>query len=141
VHARVRIGSQVVGPDGKEQIGMVEKVVINPKTRQVTHLLVHRGPLPILHHDVMVPIDAVSAASEATVELSVPVDVLNRMAAYDAADYVAPAATWEPPEGYRRDEVLFAFPRRVRRMARSTSSELSISMSRVKGMPRKLSVS
>ncbi|HKP53954.1 MAG TPA: BON domain-containing protein [Chloroflexia bacterium] len=110
IRVKVRIGSRVVGPDGDEQIGTVEKVVISPKTREVTHLLVHRGPLRLLHNDVMVPIAAVSAASEATVRLSAPVDMLNRMAGHDERDYITPAAKWEPPGVYKRDDVLFALP-------------------------------
>jgi uncharacterized protein YrrD len=113
LHGKVRIGSQVVGPDGQEQIGTVEKVVISPQTREVTHLLVHRGPLQLLHHDVMVPIASVSAVSEAAVQLSVLVETLNRMPAHDAAGYVDPATSWPAPEGYRRDQVLFALPDRT----------------------------
>jgi uncharacterized protein YrrD len=110
VRAKIRIGSQVLAPDGQEQVGNVEKVVISPKTRQVTHLLIHRGPLPLLHHDVLVPVDAVSAVNEAVVRLSVPLDVLNRTAARNPGDYATPGVGWEPPGEYRRDQVLFALP-------------------------------
>jgi uncharacterized protein YrrD len=85
-------------------------VVVSPQTRAVTHLLVHRGLLPLLHHDVMVPIAAVGTVHEDIVQLNVPIDALNRMAAPEAADYVASAASWTPPQGYERGDVLLARP-------------------------------
>jgi uncharacterized protein YrrD len=111
VHAKIRIGSQVLAPESEEQVGTVEKVVISPKTRQVTHLLIHRGPLPLLHHDMVVPVGAVSGVSETVMRLNVPLDVLNRMAAsHNAGDYTIPGVEWQPPDEYRLNQVLFAFP-------------------------------
>jgi uncharacterized protein YrrD len=110
VHAKIRIGSQVLAPEGEEQVGTVEKVVISPKTRQVTHLLIHRGPLPLLHHDVVVPVGAVSGVSEAVVRLNVPLDLLNSVASYNAGDYTTPDAKWQPPVEYQPNQVLFALP-------------------------------
>lgn len=59
-------GADVLTPEG-EKAGEVSRVVIDPRTREVTHLVVHKGLL--FTEDKLVPVDLVSSADEDRVVL------------------------------------------------------------------------
>lgn len=105
----IRIGSPVECPDGRA--GTVERVVVSPRTRQVTHLIVHRGLL--LHHDVVVPVEAIEDADDERVRLRLSLAELAARPPYSPADYLPVSADWVPPAGYTRDQVLLALPRPI----------------------------
>jgi sporulation protein YlmC with PRC-barrel domain len=54
-----REGAGVFGPDGKH-LGALDRVVIDPRTRKVTHLVIHRGHL--FGEDRVAPVERVSVA-------------------------------------------------------------------------------
>lgn len=59
-------GTDVVTRDG-EKVGSVDRVVFDPRTKKLTHLVVHKGFL--LPEDKLIPIDYVGNASEDRVVL------------------------------------------------------------------------
>jgi sporulation protein YlmC with PRC-barrel domain len=86
----IRIGAEVHCRDGKA--GQVERVVISPCRRQVTHLIVGKGL--VLHKDIVVPIERVRFADEQHVDLDLTLDQLNELPEYKVVDYVAPDPSW-----------------------------------------------
>lgn len=110
-HARadrweVRIGSAVECPDGRA--GTVKQVVISPRTRAVTQLVMERGFL--LRQDVAVPVDAIASADEGVVRLRLSAEALNSLPRYRPEEHVTPHVTWEAPGGYASRDVRFALP-------------------------------
>ena len=65
-------GADVVTPDG-DKVGDIERVVIDPKTQEVTHLVVEQGFL--LTTDKVLPIGLVQNATETRVTLRQDVDL------------------------------------------------------------------
>ncbi len=109
----IRIGAPVTVADD-QPAGTVERVVVNPGTRQVTHLVVHRG---LLHrHDIVIPVSHVVASDDAGVRLQLMGAELDSHAPFQAQDFVAPPPGWEVP-GYTRRDVLFALPRPLAKLA------------------------
>ncbi len=102
----VRIGSAVECRDGRA--GTVKQVVVSPRTREVTDLVVEQGFL--LRQDVLVPVAAIKAAEEGVVRLRLGVEELNTLPRYRPEEHVAPHRTWEAPAGYERRDVRFALP-------------------------------
>lgn len=103
----VRIGSSVECPDGRA--GTVKYVIVSPRTREVTHLIVERGFL--LRQDVLVPVAAIATAEEGVVRLRLGAEELNALPRYHPEEHVAPHRTWRAPAGYARHETRFALPR------------------------------
>jgi osmotically-inducible protein OsmY len=110
----IRIGSPVAC--GDEKVGTVERVVMSPRSREVTHLVVHRGIVG--HHDLVIPIDNVESADDELVRLSLRSADLAAFPSYQSSDYVRANREWEPPKGYGREAVLFALPRPVEGLRR-----------------------
>lgn len=101
-------------------IGHVERVIINPRNRRVTALVV-QGELPDLTSDQLdqLPINLPQQARRMVVPISamqlvttsVSLNLTSLEAAhcpdFDPANYALPAAQWQPPYPYRWDDVLF----------------------------------
>jgi len=101
-------------------IGRVERVIINPRNRRVTAIIVH-GELPDLTCDSsdQLPINlsqqtrrvVIPVSPRQMVTTSVSLNITSVEAArcpdFDLASYVLPAANWRPPYPYRREDVLF----------------------------------
>ncbi len=120
----IRIGSPVECVDG--WVGTVERLVVSPRTREVTHLIIHRGLL--LHRDAAIPIEAVESADEELVRLNLSSAELTSYPPYNPVDYVSASADWQPPTGYAREHILFALPRplaRMRRLVAATSGPVA----------------
>jgi hypothetical protein len=101
-------------------IGHVERVIINPRNRRVTAIVVH-GEMPDLKSDqpyqlpVNLPQQArrvvipVSAMQVVTTRVSLNITSLEaaRCQEFDPASCVLPAANWQPPYPYHWEDVLF----------------------------------
>ncbi len=74
----VRIGSAVECTDGRA--GTVGQVVVSPRTREVTHLIVERGFLP--RQEVLVPVEAIAEAEDGVVRLGLSVAELHARPRY-----------------------------------------------------------
>jgi uncharacterized protein YrrD len=77
---KINIGSSVKTSEGDE-IGHVERVILNPDSKEVDGLVVHRGL--ILTRDVIVPLSLVQSADQSGVHLRVGKDRL-----YELPDFV-----------------------------------------------------
>jgi sporulation protein YlmC with PRC-barrel domain len=82
-----REGVGVYTSDG-EQIGDLERVVLDPRSGKVTHLVVRKGL--IFAEDKVVPVDLVRKADEQRVELSKVQDELGELPNFEEVHYVEP---------------------------------------------------
>ncbi|MBN8618908.1 MAG: PRC-barrel domain-containing protein [Anaerolineae bacterium] len=88
-----RANSQVWSEDGQE-VGQIDRVVINPKSRAITHLVVRHGIL--FREDKLIPIEWAAAASDQQVRLGVTVRELEHVPSFDEADFaMIEDAEWE----------------------------------------------
>jgi osmotically-inducible protein OsmY len=108
----LRIGATVHALDGPA--GSVERVVVSPRSRRVTHLIVRTGwPLPALGRMVVVPVSLLHgvAADGAPVTVAATRRELDALPGFVETAYVRPDPTWEPPAGYDRTHVLHRLAR------------------------------
>jgi len=107
-------GTSVFTPGGDE-VGKVNRFVLDPATNEVTHIVVQKGWL--LPEDKVVPIAMVSTATEDRVVLNQNTEDLDQLPPFEETHYVelneteitppgspsneyAPAYYWYPPSGY-----------------------------------------
>ena len=98
-----RIGAPVFALDGRT--GHLDKVVIDPHTRRITHLIIHRGVL--LTEDRVVPVELVERATPEGIFLHLTSQELTRQPRYQEERFVVPAPGWEPLPGYAATDVRF----------------------------------
>jgi osmotically-inducible protein OsmY/sporulation protein YlmC with PRC-barrel domain len=98
-----RIGAPVLALDGRA--GHLSKVVIDPNTRRVTHLVIHRGFL--LDEDRVVPVEFVERATPEGIFLHLTSREVARQPRYQEERFIGPPADWEPLPGYLATDVLF----------------------------------
>ena len=93
---RVDLHAKVLTRDG-DSAGHVEHAVVDPNTNEVTDFVVSTGGL--LGKDVLVPRTALDQASPEGDALRLGFDrhELDRLPAYEPADYGAPPVGWAPP--------------------------------------------
>jgi uncharacterized protein YrrD len=77
-----------------ESVGQIDRVVMDPKTREVTYLVVRKGFL--FTEDKVVPIESVREATEERVTLSQEVGNLDSLPAFEETQYLP--ADWEEDE-------------------------------------------
>lgn len=113
------IGGDVYATDNL--LGTVEKVIINPHNRRVMAILVHGNfpdpnsldPSGLPHEEtfqrrrVILPSRLIRYEKSAAVFLDVDGIDAAGYEDYDAAQYEAPDADWQPPYPYRREDILF----------------------------------
>jgi uncharacterized protein YrrD len=78
-------GTYVVTADGKE-VGNVDRVVIDPGTKQVTHLVIRQGLL--ITQDKVLPIDLIDTATREQVTLKPRADNLPELPDFEETHYV-----------------------------------------------------
>jgi uncharacterized protein YrrD len=78
-------GAKVYSADG-ERVGTVNGVVLEPDTKDVTHLLVQKGFL--FREDRVVPVSLVGPATEERVTLRQDAEVLEELPAFEESEYV-----------------------------------------------------
>jgi hypothetical protein len=88
-------GGAVRGPDGGAAIGLVDKVILSPRTGEVTHLLIRC--FGRVRHEVLLPITEVDAVDWGVVRLRAPIGQVNRLPVPDAAPTAGPADAWAAP--------------------------------------------
>lgn len=75
----------VVTADGKE-IGHLDRVVLDPKTKEVTHMIVHKGAF--LAHDKVLPVESIGSAQRERITLKHGVDDVEQMPEFREAEYM-----------------------------------------------------
>ena len=104
-------GTSVFTIDGKE-VGKINRFVIDPATKTVTHVVVEKGWL--LKEDKVVPIKLINAANEERVEVDEHVEDYDLLPPFEETHFVsaaekedygqsatdAPGVYWYPPMGY-----------------------------------------
>lgn len=105
-------GAEVFTADGKK-VGEVDRIVIDPASKEVTHVLVQKGFL--FTTDKVVPINLISTSGEDRVTLREDAGDLEALPDFEETHYVpvneveaqadaetpaAPAMYWYPPVGY-----------------------------------------
>lgn len=80
---------------GGRPIGQVDRVVLDPRTKEVTHLVVRKGTL--FAEDKVVPLDLVASADEAEVKLRPDAGDLDRLPQFEATHYVPVDERDQPP--------------------------------------------
>ncbi len=83
---QIKDGASVYGADGQE-VGKVDRVVMDPRTNEITHLVVRKGWL--FSEDRVVPIDLVEPASDERVLLRHDVQNLDDLPLFEETHYVA----------------------------------------------------
>jgi uncharacterized protein YrrD len=101
---QVDIQAPVYSADG-EHVGKVDRVVIDPQDKRVTHIVVHKGTL--LSRDIVVPLDDVNTAGDDGVRLRVSADKLDALPDFIEVEWVQPHEGWVPPPGYFESAVLW----------------------------------
>ena len=104
-------GTSVFTLDGKE-VGRIKRFVLDPATKEVTHLVVEKGWL--LREDKVVPVKLVNSANEERVELAEQLADYDLLPPFEETHFVSaaqkedygqsatdvPAVYWYPPMGY-----------------------------------------
>jgi uncharacterized protein YrrD len=78
-------GANVSTYDGKN-VGSVDRVVLNPKTKEVTHIVVRKGFL--FNEDKLVPLSIVASATEDKVTLRPDAIDLDKLPPFEEVHYV-----------------------------------------------------
>ncbi len=82
---QLRVGASVVSADGNK-VGELDRVVIDPRTKDVTHLIVRKGLL--FTADKVVPIDQVRETDAERIELKASAGDLERLPDYLEEHYI-----------------------------------------------------
>ncbi len=99
----LRIGAPVYARDGR--YGTLDKVVVDPHARRVTHVVVRQGWL--LTEDRVIPIERVERAEPDGVYLDAPAAALDKYPRYREEIFAEPIEDWEWLEPYSAADVLF----------------------------------
>ncbi len=78
-------GAEVLTADGKV-LGRVERVVMDPRTKAVTDLVIRKGTL--LTEDKVAPVDSVDSTTENTVVLRQKADEVGKLLPFEETQYV-----------------------------------------------------
>ena len=89
-------GTNVVDADGKA-VGSLKHLVLDPQSRQVVGLVVHRGILN--RREVVVPLTQVAASGE-DVRLALHADEIDALQRFHAPHFQVMPDHWEMPLGF-----------------------------------------
>jgi uncharacterized protein YrrD len=78
-------GTKVTTYDGKD-VGSVDRVVLNPKTKEVTHIVVRKGFL--FSEDKIVPLSVIASATEEEVKLRQDAGELDDLPPFEETHYI-----------------------------------------------------
>lgn len=109
-------GTSVYTPGG-EEVGKINRFVLDPQTNEVTHIVVQRGWL--LSEDKVVPMSMISSATEDRVQLNENIQDFDELPPFEETHYLridadrasyqgttapgypgTPSYYWYPPHGY-----------------------------------------
>ncbi|HSL42919.1 MAG TPA: PRC-barrel domain-containing protein [Anaerolineales bacterium] len=117
LQVELREGTSVFTAGG-EEVGKINRFVLDPQTNEVTHIVVQRGWL--LSEDKVVPLSMIHSATEDRVQLNEDVTEFDELPPFEETHYVrmdedrasheattdyasdraAPGFYWYPPHGY-----------------------------------------
>jgi uncharacterized protein YrrD len=117
----IRPGSPVLARN--DEIGKVDRVVIDPDTSEIVGLVVRRGLL--LSHDVLLPIETITEATPDGLRTRLTVEELNALPEVEPTQPVPAAASRRVPDDEAREDR--AFDRGRLRAARSGQARASSS--------------
>jgi osmotically-inducible protein OsmY len=109
------IGSTVATT--RAPLGHLKLVVMDPRTRRVTYLVVDGGAClddgPSIDPSpegwlVLVPVEAIRSLTGHFVRLGLTPSALHLLPSFDERAYTTPPDEWQPPVDYRRQDVRFA---------------------------------
>ena len=106
--SKLKIGSDVLCAD-KQKAGRLDRVVLDPRTGRVTHVVVRRDRSDA--NSALVPIDLVASEIEAgdTIVLTLTKPDFDRLPAYDPAAHAISARGWQGANtSYAAGDVVFA---------------------------------
>jgi sporulation protein YlmC with PRC-barrel domain len=106
---RVDLDAKVRARDGAE-IGSVDRAVVDPRTNEVTHVVVRTGA--IFGRDIVVPREDVERANQDgdTIQLDLTKDELERFPDFEPERFGAPPPAWVAPAGYGFPAGSYAWP-------------------------------
>ena len=94
-----KIGANVYTTDG--QAGKLMKVVIDPDTERVTHLIVEKGFLQKTDH--VVPVEALAETTDEGIRLNMSTADLEQLTQFQETDFRVPDPGWER-DSYQVDD-------------------------------------
>jgi len=106
---RLNLDAKVRAHDG-EDIGSIDRAVVDPRTNEVTHVVVRTGM--IFGRDIMVPREDLERATVDgdTVQLDLTKDELKQFPDFVLEQYSAPPPAWVAPAGYGFPSTGYAWP-------------------------------
>ena len=106
---RVDLDAKVRARDG-EEIGSLNRAIVDPQTNEVTHVVVSTGA--IFGRDIVVPRENVERANQDgdTIQLDLTKDELERFPDFMPEQYGAPPPAWVAPAGYGFPASGYAWP-------------------------------
>jgi sporulation protein YlmC with PRC-barrel domain len=106
---RLDLDAKVRASDG-EDIGSVDRAVVDPHTNEVTHIVVRTGT--IFGRDIMIPREDIERGGQDgdTIQLDLTKDELKQFPDFVLEQYDAPPPTWVAPAGYGFPSTGYAWP-------------------------------
>ena len=106
---RLDLDAKVRARDG-EDIGSVDRAVVDPRTNEVTHIVVRTGT--IFGRDIMVPREDLERGSldGDSIQLDLTKDELKEFPDFVMERYSAPPPAWVAPAGYGFPSTGYALP-------------------------------
>lgn len=98
-------GAEVMNAEGKK-VGEVDRVVMDPKTREITHIVVKKGL--IFTEDKVIPLDRVETATEDRVTLKAGTEAMEDLPDFRDTEYI-PMEDTGPDRMDRRHAVPFTW--------------------------------
>jgi len=99
----IRIGAPVLADD--VQVGQVDRVILNPETRQVEGIIVVQGWL--LSHDVAIPSELILSADGDGVRVRATAEQIDALETVTLSQYTTPPEDWIPPDNTAASQFLF----------------------------------
>jgi uncharacterized protein YrrD len=101
--------ASVITVDGKD-VGHIDRVVLDPRTKEVTHVVVRKGFL--FTEDKVVPVDLIGAATEDHVTLREDAGDLERLPDFEERHFVMPGRDeWaQDPERMHYAQPMYWYP-------------------------------
>src|SRR5215212_400903 len=106
---RLNLDATVRTRDG-EDVGNVDRAVVDPSTNEVTHIVLRTGA--IFGRDIMIPREDLERGSQdgETIQLDLTKDELEQFPDFMIEQYSGPPPTWVAPAGYGFPSSGYAWP-------------------------------
>lgn len=82
---RIKLGAKVVA-ENDEKVGEIEKVVIDPKTEEITHVVIRKGFL--FSEDKLVPVSLLGIADEDEIRLRAPQEEIELLPDFESRKFL-----------------------------------------------------